>query len=284
MLVIGGNSRLGKYIKTACNKNSLFVEETSRSVANSDAIMLDLLNAEDFDPVACVSEHAIFCSAATNMKWCENNPKQSNLINVVGTKTILNKLSDHGISGVFLSSSQVFDGEKNECDENSIAISKNLYGKQKLEIERYIIKQNLPFAILRISKIMSPGDLGIFDQWLKSLKNGQHINTATNMYLSPVTATDAALIAIKLANSQSRGVWHLSAPDQLSYAEAALYIAKISNLNLDLIYQSTVCETNVSSKFRSRYTVLNCKKLENEFGYLAPTSRSVIKNTLFEKH
>ena len=280
MLIIGGNSLIGTHIKTALAVKGEMVEETKRQPMTGDAVKLDLMHAEEFDPGICQSKQVIFCAAATNMLWCEDNPEISSKINVHGTRIALNKLTDNGFSGVFLSSSQVFNGEENLCHEASPTHCKNLYGEQKLEIERYIVEQDLPFAILRLSKIMGKGNLGIFDQWTQSIEKGLPINAATNIYLSPVCADDAAEITLALAQAQRTGIWHLSAPDQLSYAEAAVHMAEIRNHDIRLIHQSPVTETNVPSKFIARFTALNCQKLRHEFGFSAPSSKAVIETLL----
>ena len=280
MLIIGGSSLIGSHIKTLLSLKGEMVEESQRRPMNGESLKLDLMRAEEFDPSICQSKKTIFCAAATNMIWCENNPEISKKINVHGTRVALSKLTDNGFSGVYLSSSQVFNGEEKFCDEASPTLCKNVYGEQKLEIERFIIEQNLPFAILRLSKVLGKSNLGIFDKWIESIENGLSINAATNMYLSPVSANDAAEIILALAQHQCRGIWHLSAPDQISYAEAAVQMVELLNYDIRLVNQSPVDETNVPSKFISRFTALNCQKLRHEFGFLAPSSKAVIEMLL----
>lgn len=277
MLVIGGNGLIGTHIKAALNAKGELVEETRRESTGRNVISLDLMHAEAFDPSICQSKKAIFCAAATNMMWCEENPVESRAINVDGTIHILRKLADNGFSGVFLSSSQVFDGEDDLCDEDSTVNCKNLYGQQKLDVETYITDKKLPFAILRPSKIMGTGGLGIFHKWIQLLRDEQPIKAATNISLSPVLATDVAEIALKLTKDELTGIWHLSAPDQMSYAEAVIHMAKTCKYDINLITQSPVSEVEVSSKFLARFTALDCRKLRKKIGYSAPPSRTVLE-------
>ena len=45
------------------------------------------------------------------MAWCEKNVETSRVVNVFGTIRLLERLSERGLSGVYLSSSHVFDGD-----------------------------------------------------------------------------------------------------------------------------------------------------------------------------
>ena len=96
------------------------------------------------------------------MAWCETNVYRSTKINVTSTKSLIEKLTDFGFSGVFVSSSQVYDGEEYYPSEQTKPKPLNRYGDQKLKVETFIESQHFPFAIIRPTKVLGKKNKGIF--------------------------------------------------------------------------------------------------------------------------
>ena len=118
---------------------------------------------------------------------------------------------------VFLSSSQVFDGETaNARRRTPRHVPKNEYGAQKLAveqaIERYATAGRDPASDQDTRQIIPSG---VFKAWFEALAKGQPIQAATNMALSPVMVDDVARAAERLAAGRHRGIWHLGASDEI---------------------------------------------------------------------
>ena len=81
---------------------------------------------------------------------------------VDGTLALMRFLAGQGTHAVFLSSSQVFDGETQAPDEQSPTAPKNTYGRQKLAVEQAIAREGLPVAVLRVAKVLADRPVGVF--------------------------------------------------------------------------------------------------------------------------
>ena len=126
-LVVGGDSLVGSELQVHCRKLGWTVEATSRRTATAGAVFLDL-GDPDFTPLQRATYDVAFvCAAVTSMQVCQSDPARSRRINVDNTLDLMRRLADRGIHLVFLSSSQVFDGETPMPDEAAPTAPKNEY-------------------------------------------------------------------------------------------------------------------------------------------------------------
>ena len=71
--------------------------------------------------------------------YCIKNKKRSKLLNVTKTKKIISYFIKKNIYFIFFSTEFVFDGNKGDYTELSKTNPINLYGKQKLMIEKLLL-------------------------------------------------------------------------------------------------------------------------------------------------
>lgn len=277
MLIIGGTSLIGAEIIKQLTRDGDYVEQTNRCL-NKTGYFLNLEDFSSIDFSFVQSKTAIFCAAASNLSWCETNPERSSQINIEGTIKTLDELTRRGLSGVFLSTSQVFNGEKPQYIEHDAMSFKNQYGFQKASVEAYITRNNLPFSILRLSKVLSKSRRGIFDLWVRNLEKNNKIDAASDLFLSPIEAQEVAAVAINLSRQHQTGIWHMSAANQLSYVDACKHMAKFLGLNPKLINRQSAIQEKIDPKFIQKFTTLNCNKLENFSGFRPPSTESVIES------
>ena len=278
-LVVGGDSLVGSELKVHCRKLGWTVDATSRRTDAPGGVFLDL-GDPDFTPVQRGTYDVAFvCAAVTSMQVCQGDPAQSRRINVDNTLDLMRRLADRGIHLVFLSSSQVFDGETPMPDEAAPTAPKNEYGAQKLAVEEAIERQKLPAAVLRVTKVLADRPVGVFKGWFEALAKGQPVQAATNMALSPVMVGDVAEAAGRLAAGRHRGVWHLGSSDDIGYFDAARLMAETRHLPVALVQGAELTEAQVPDIYRHRYVTLSCEKIA---GLPMPVRRARdILDTLF---
>lgn len=278
-LVVGGDSLVGSELKVHCRKLGWTVDATSRRTATPGAVFLDL-GDPDFTPLQRGNYDVAFvCAAVTSMQACQGDPARSRRINVDNTLDLMRRLADRGTHLVFLSSSQVFDGETPMPDEAAPTAPKNEYGAQKLAVEAAIDRQKLPAAVLRVTKVLADRPVGVFKGWFEALAKGQAVQAATNMALSPVMVADVAEAAERLATGRHRGVWHLGSSDDIGYFDAARLMAETRHLPVGLVRGEEVTEAQVPDIYRHRYVTLSCEKIAS---LPAPVRRARdILDTLF---
>jgi len=274
-LIVGGNSLVGSALKTHCQQRSIAVEITSRR-PKSAGLFLDL-DHPDFAPIdRSRYGFAVVCAAVTDMRACQDEPDRSRRINVASTLTLLRRLAERGAHAVFLSSSQVFDGETPDPDEQAATCPKNEYGAQKLAVEQAIVAEGLPAAILRVTKVLAAEPVGVFKGWFEALSRGKPAQAATNMALSPVTVSDVADAATRLAVGRHRGIWHLSARDAISYYAAARLMAQKCRLPASLVHGEGLSESQVPAIYRHRYVALASDKISGRLGMPVRQAQEVL--------
>ena len=166
--------------------------------------------------------------------------------------------SDAGAHIVFFSSSQVFDGETPLAAEDTSRVPKNVYGRQKLEVETAIADEKLPAAILRVTKVLvEPAGWDV--PRLVSESRARQCRGCRDKY-------DAGA-GVRAGRSRSRHcAWrrtahrHLafSSSDEIPYYDAALRrMAADCGLPQHLVRGEPVTEQQVPNIFRHRYTALN---------------------------
>ena len=98
----------------------------------------------------------IHCAALSYVMDAENNKQKYNLNNIVKTKKFIDMCKNNGvINFVFFSSSNVYRNTGQIFSENTLRKPINIYGKNKLKIENYLIKKNFSSSvILRLFNIV----------------------------------------------------------------------------------------------------------------------------------
>jgi dTDP-4-dehydrorhamnose reductase len=265
-LVIGGDSLVGSELVLALRAAGYAVRATSRR-SRPDALPLDLADPDlprlTRDRFGC----AFVCAGVTGMQECETAPERAHLVNVENTLKIMRALAHAGTHLVFFSSGQVFDGEIPRPRETAPRRPKNLYGRHKLEVEEAIVRERLPAAALRVTKILARVPVGMFRTWHEALRARRPAVAATNMTLAPVAVEDVAQAAMRLALERRSGPWHLSSADEISYAQSARRMAEICGFPAALVRGEDVSDAQVAAVHRHRYAALDTGKLAVALGF-----------------
>ena len=280
-LVVGGDSLVGSALQLHCRQSGIPVESSSRR-PSTRGLLFDLRDP-DFAPLERTRyEFAFICAAVTDMRACQDEPVLTRQVNVDNTIELMRRLADRGTHLLFLSSSQVFDGETAAPAEEAPTCPKNEYGAQKLAVEQAIARHELPAAVLRPTKILASHPVGVFKAWFEALRKGKAIQAATNMALSPVMVEDVAQAAGLLAAGRHRGIWHLGASDEMTYFEAARLMAERQHMPQALVDGEALTDAQVPSIYRHRYTTLSSRKIALTLGVPLRRARDVL-DTLFAR-
>ena len=117
----------------------------------------------------------------------------TNKINVLSTIKILKELIKKDIYFIFFSSEFVFNGKKKNFSEKDKAKPINIYGKQKLKVEKFIIKNAKKYSIFRIAKTYGDelNDNTLITNYLKNILIGQKkFIVASDQFFSPLFLGD----------------------------------------------------------------------------------------------
>lgn len=275
-LIVGGDSLVGSAIAARLSARHAPVAGTSRR-GGAGTIALDLAEPDVAALEGGCYDTAYVCAAVSGLGACQAAPAASRRVNVDGTLAVMRHLAGTGTRMVFLSSSQVFDGETAAPGEDQPTHPRNEYGRQKCAVEQAIAREALPVAVLRLTKVLAPRPTGVFGDWIGALGRGQPIRGANNMVLSPVVVEDVAQAAIGLAGAGHRGVWHLGASDEVTYHAAARQIALLQSRPPELVVAEEVTEAMVPAIFRQRHATLATGKVADALGLAIRSSRQALE-------
>jgi dTDP-4-dehydrorhamnose reductase len=278
-LIVGADGKIGSKLVEVYEKNHISVLKTTRNIdsLSNRYYFLDL--SEDVENWVLPSlniDVVFFCAGKTSIDYCENEPLKSREINVVNTIKLIKRFYDLGAFVIYISSNAVFNGETPFSDLNEESDPKTEYGRQKVEVESYLLGMCENVAIARFGKILSV-DMPLFNDWIIKLRNAVPINVFSDMNVSPVSLDYAIDILIKISQKKIKGIYHCSAIHDISYSAVAYYIS--SKLGLDASLINCISYKDLGIKFSPRYTTLNSSKLQ-EFQSIPPSPFDAINQYL----
>ncbi len=235
-LIIGASSFIGRYLYDYCRKMNIKVFGTyHQNSYDKNWIKFDLgqddLNAfihmhlSDEKP-----EVIIICSANTSIDQCKNYEAESYQLNVLNTQRLIAQAQSMKIKIVFLSSESVFDGYKGLYDESDLPNPVTIYGKQKLQVEEYIMQNIQEYLIFRISRAVgsSFGEKDVFGEFYNKIKQNEFILCLKNQHFCLTEVSDLVYAIIQAVQNKLNGLFHLSSTNYISrFQLATMYANKI---------------------------------------------------------
>ena len=190
-LIIGGSSNLGEHL---VRFNLDKFDFTYFRNKKKNGIFFDLLGDKKKLPDLNKYKSVIILSAISNPSACQDNPKYSNDINVDATIDLIKFISKFNLKIIFFSSEFIYDGFKGNYNEKDLPNPINLYGRQKLKVENFILKKIKKFSILRIAKTYTNNFNDnsffsfIYSEIIKQKKD--NISIIDDEYFSPLHIND----------------------------------------------------------------------------------------------
>jgi len=278
-LVIGGDSEIGSALYRRARATGQPMVATTRRAKSSaaDWLHLDLARTlQSWEPPQTSS--ACICASVARLAACAADPDGSAHINVTQTAALIGKLIEHGVHVLFLSTNQVFDGSVPQTPAEMRHAPVSEYGRQKARIEAMLLQRIVrgdPVAILRLAKVVSPR-MPLFEDWIRKLSMGQPIRAFTDMTFAP-TPIDLVCDAISaLMADRAIGIFQLTGPRDVTYVEAAHYLAAQLGVDLALVASGSVSETGLPPGTAPPHTTLDSTLLRQRYSIEAPDAWRVV--------
>lgn len=196
-----------------------------RQSLGPDRLRLDLGDPPEMWPSLPATSEAYLCAAQTSLAQCREQPEATALINVERIEALARRLSASGAFLLYLSTSLVFDGTRSAPDEADAVAPTTAYGRQKAEAERRVLALGPGVAVVRLTKVVAP-HLAIFRQWREELRAGRPIHPFQDLWFAPIPLAYAVKGILAIGQAQASGIFHLSGPEEISYADAAFHLAQ----------------------------------------------------------
>ena len=247
LLITGSNGQLGSHFNNI--QNSLFKIIPSYYKKKSNFIHLDITDDRQVDFVINKYKPDVIINTAaiTDVDFCQTNKSLARKVNVDGLKKII-KYSSSSTKIIQISTDFIYDGIKGLYNEESLPNPINYYGKTKLEAENILLSSKKNFIIIRVSTLYSNNINNFYNWVMKNLINNNSLNIANDQISNPCYALNLVNLIFDLILLDFKGKINFGSNNNLSRSEFALEIAKINNLNKDLINITKTENLNFLSK------------------------------------
>ncbi|MEJ2006889.1 MAG: NAD(P)-dependent oxidoreductase [Acidobacteriota bacterium] len=177
-------------------------------------------------------EVVVHAAAIPSPDVCEADPAQAYLVNVHGTRHVVEAANEIGAGVAYISSDSVFDGEKlTPYTESDPTIPPTVYGRTKLRSEQLVAA--LPrHWIFRVSVLFGPGKANFIEKGLQAMAAGKPYVVASDQMGSTLYTLDGAEKILEVIESGRCGLYHLSNQGTCSRYELARYAAEKAGLDL----------------------------------------------------
>ena len=230
---------------------------TSRRRGSDTALSLDLAAASSSWTLPESVSVAFLCAARCSIDDCRKNPAETRFINVEQTVRLAESLAARGAFLVFLSTNQVFDGSAPFRKPIDATCPLTEYGRQKADTEQAILA--LGGAVVRFTKVFA-GVPPLFETWAEKLLRGELIEPFADMMFSPVPIAEATDTLVKVAEVRAAGITHVSGDRDISYADAAQFLAARLGAGPALIRPASAQAAAIPPEARPTHTALATRR------------------------
>lgn len=243
IFITGASGLLGsKIAELAVERgHDVYSSDISFEIKIGKPVSLDIIDRNlTINKIRNIKPEVIIHSAAlTDVDLCEREKQLAEKVNIEGARNIVQAAKTTDAFLVYISTDYVFDGGKGMYTELDDPKPINFYGYTKLEAERIITASELESVIARPSVIYGSkparGKVN-FALWvLDKLKKNEQASILVDQYVSPTLNTNLAQMLLEICERRLKGLIHLSGSTRISRYDFAIKLAKVFDLNLDLI-------------------------------------------------
>ena len=261
-LVIGNDSSIGSALKIYLETKNIEVWSTTRRRGRVDdrCNYLDLEDVEGWTPHHPV-EVAYICAGVTSQQACRDDPEAASRINVRNLLKVAEAVKAAGGHVVFLSTNLVFDGSTARQSADAPHSPKTEYGRQKAQAEKVLQGWDGGYSIVRLTKVIG-AEFTLFDTWKQALLKGEAIRAFSDLPFSPISLDLAVRVLEEAGSRKTRGIVQISAQRDVSYEEAARFLANRLGADGALVNGGSV---DLPMEHVPLHTTLDTSRLEREF-------------------
>ncbi|MFH0771904.1 MAG: SDR family oxidoreductase [Candidatus Omnitrophota bacterium] len=272
-LIIGANGLVGRRVgKSLLDKGIKWIG-TSNKRHQENSLSLDITDSVAMaDLFARICPKAVFHCAnlAGGVDFCEKNPEAARKFHLEATKEMAKHCENSASVLIFISTDYVFDGTDGPYKEETAVNPLNLYGRLKLDAERWIQDNMKRYLIIRTTNIYGWDPETLTPNYIMSLyrsvKEGKTFNAPSFLWGNPTYVGDLAEAIAELYIKEARGIFHIVGSSFVNRLEWAMKACEILGLDGSVVSEIKKPPENMtarplkswlsSEKFRNSYATL----------------------------
>ena len=215
----------------------------------------------------------INAAAYTNVDKAEVEKEVAYKVNASAVGHLADAANTFDAKLIHISTDYIFDGEEGNYSEESLPSPINYYGKTKLAGENLIKSKLQDYAILRTQVLygFATNVKKNFALWvIEKLSEGENIRIVDDQVGNPTLADELAFATLKVCQRNATGIYHVSGYETISRYEFARKIAKVFDLNLNLVKSVKSDEFEQPAR-RPKNSSFICLKTQTELGVNMPS-------------
>ena len=224
-------------------------------------------------------DFVINVAAYTDVDNCELESELCWNTNVRAVENIVESNLNPKSIFIHLSTDYVFDGTEPSYREVDKPNPRGNYARSKMASENIVKASHFEYMIIRTQVLYGTGNrvrLNFVTWVVNQLKAGKKINIATDQIGNPTYSHDVSEAIYRLLKSENYGLFHVSGSESISRYDFALKIAKIFDLDKNLI--ESITTTRLEQKApRPMDSTFIMDKLYNNIGWLPHDVESGLK-------
>ena len=150
--IVGSSGLIGQDLQTQLDQKKIkYIGTYCKNKKRENEQFFDMLQQSKSEFTKKLEKKSVvfLLSAYSNPSWIYLNKKEAKKLNLESTKELIEKLVEKESRIIFMSSVEVFNGEKGNYNEDDEPNPLNYYGELKLEIEEFLNKTTSSYTIVR---------------------------------------------------------------------------------------------------------------------------------------
>lgn len=239
IFLLGKNGQLGRELEIEAGLGNLKVASYGRE--DLDITDTVAVNAE----IDRVNPRLVINATAYHvLPDCEKYPEKAFLINAIALRDLAIHCRERDIPFVSYSTDYVFDGDKAQpYEEDDRPNPLQVYGISKLAGEMFCRNYHPGSIIIRTCGVYGGGLVGSRSKGgnfvlsiIRSAEHKRELEVSSEQIVIPTSASDLARGSLELlAKNPPGGIYHLVNAGQCSWAEFAIEISRMANLQIRII-------------------------------------------------
>ncbi len=243
LIIIGASGLIGSALHALAQKKGRQVLGTCFSAKREDLVPFDMRRAQLPSVVPDLGESDVvyLLAAYSNPSWIYENLALSKELNQDATIRLIDNAMDAGARLIFMSSVEVFDGEKGMYAETALPRPLNLYGRMKHAVEEHLANFKGRTAIVRTGwnvgwDVRHRCVVGLTYRTL--LKPGAKM--AKDNTFSIIDVMDTAEGLIRIGEDPSINICHLAGSPHVVRTELATMVKSVSKNGDQMHFEPTL--------------------------------------------
>ncbi len=230
ILILGASGKIGGYLFDRFKKDAFEVAGTYRGNKKSGLAAFDLerMDIEDLR-LERKPSHVVIAAAVNASPELARDLSASYNVNVINSRRLIDSCLRQGIVPIYISTDNIFDGEKGNYVETDQTNPINNYGRIKCDVENHLFASGGPYVLLRMGKVFGINDLLIRETY-NNLRQNKDVRYAVDQVFTPSYAGDVYEFIRDVVLKNHFGVFHLGSISRTTRYEVALRVKEFFKL------------------------------------------------------